>query len=307
LSERLVTPEAVWLDRRKLIGGTAALVAAAMLRPVPAAAFEPVSSLYPAERNAHYTVDRPVTPEEVSTNYNNFYEFGSQKSIAREAAQLRTTPWEIRVEGLVEKPFTISVDELLKKMPLEERVYRHRCVEGWSIVVPWTGFPLSALLALAKPLGATRYVRFESFLDPDMASGQRQFWYPWPYVEGLTVSEAGNDLAFLATGAYGKPLPSAMGAPIRLHCPWKYGFKSVKSISRIVFVTERPVTFWQTVGKDEYGFWANVNPAVNHKRWNQAMERDLGTRDRMPTRLYNGYADFVAPLYAGLSSERLFV
>jgi sulfoxide reductase catalytic subunit YedY len=188
---------------------------------------------------------------------------------------------------------------------IEERIYRHRAVEGWSMVVPWSGFPLAALLAMAKPLSSARYVRFESFNDPDMASGQRNF-APWPYVESLTIEEAAHDLAFLVTGAYGKPLGKVMGAPLRLHVPWKYGFKSVKSIVRITFTDERVPGFWQQIRPAEYGFWANVNPAVAHPRWSQESERDIATQASVPTEIFNGYGEYVAGLYTGMTGEELY-
>jgi sulfoxide reductase catalytic subunit YedY len=310
LPERLATPESEWLSRRQFVGGGVSLLAGlgSLLAPGHGdAAFNFAADLYPAQRNGRYTIDRPLTPERVNTSYNNFYEFGSQKAIARAAQALKIRPWEIRVEGLVERAFTVSIDDLVGRMTLEERLYRFRCVEGWSMAVPWTGFAFGDLLKAARPLSAAKYVRLEAFFDPAMASGQKQFWYPWPYVEGLTVGEAANDLAFLVTGAYGKPLAKSMGAPLRLHCPWKYGFKSIKSISRIIFTEERPTTFWQQVANDEYGFWANVNPEVHHRRWNQATERDLATHERLPTRLFNGYAEFVAGLYKGLENEPLYV
>lgn len=175
------------------------------------------------------------------------------------------------------------------------------------MVVPWSGFQLSQLVALAKPLGSAKYLRMETFLDPDMASGQKQPWYPWPYVEGLTMAEANNELAFIVTGAYGKPVAKSMGAPLRIHLPWKYGFKSAKSLVRFSFVEDRPVNFWQELNSDEYGFWANVNPEVPHPRWSQAEERDITTNERIPTVLYNGYGEYVAGLYAGLEQERLFM
>jgi sulfoxide reductase catalytic subunit YedY len=192
-------------------------------------------------------------------------------------------------------------------MPLEERVYRHRCVEAWSMTVPWTGFPLRALLDAAQPLGAARYVKMTTFMDPDTASGQRQPWYPWPYVEGLTIAEAAHDLSFIATGLYGKPLPRQNGAPLRLATPWKYGFKSVKSIVHFELTAERPTSFWEAIQASEYGFWANVNPEVPHPRWSQASERVLGTDEQVPTLLLNGYAAEVASLYTDLQSENLYM
>ncbi|HUZ92340.1 MAG TPA: protein-methionine-sulfoxide reductase catalytic subunit MsrP, partial [Methylocella sp.] len=263
--------------------------------------------LYPAKRNETFVLDREVTPERINAHYNNFYEFGMTKDIAAAAESLKTRPWTLKVDGLVENPQDIAIDDLLKAMPLEERLYRHRCVEAWAMAVPWTGFPLAALLARARPLGSAKYVRVETFLDRVTAPGQRQFWYPWPYVEGLTIAEAGNDLAFMVSGAYGKPLGKSFGAPLRLAVPWKYGFKSIKSITRVSLVAERPETFWEHLQASEYGFWANVNPAVPHPRWSQASEEVLGTGQRRPTRIFNGYGEFVAGLYAGMENEPLFM
>ena len=310
LRESQATPERWFLDRRALLAGGAAATALALLAPDVQPAWadtDPTAGLYPAKRNDLYTIERPVTPEAVNEHYNNFYEFGTSKDIYDAAQALKTQPWTVKIDGMVEKPREIAFDDLVKAMPLEERLYRHRCVEAWSMTVPWTGFPLKALLAYAKPLGGAKYVRFETFKDPKMAPGQRQFWYPWPYVEGLTMAEAGNDLAFLVTGAYGKPLGKSFGAPIRLAVPWKYGFKSIKSINKISFVAERPKTFWEGLQAAEYGFWANVNPAVPHPRWSQASEEVLGTGARQPTQIFNGYGAMVADLYKGLEGERLYV
>jgi len=217
-----------------------------------------------------------------------------------------TRPWEIEVDGEVEKPMTIGIDDLLKKMPLEERLYRHRCVEAWSMTVPWSGFELSKFIELAKPTNDAKYMRFETFEDKSIAPGQKQFWYPWPYVEGITMEEAMNEMTFMVTGAYGKPVAKQMGAPLRLALPWKYGFKHIKSIKKISFTKERPVSFWEELGPKEYGFWANVNPEVDHPRWTQATERDLETGERIPTRMFNGYEEQVAYLYKDLQSEALY-
>ncbi|CAA2103262.1 Protein-methionine-sulfoxide reductase catalytic subunit MsrP [Methylobacterium bullatum] len=308
MPERLATPESVFLNRRALLGGAAGLAATSLVGVEGAfAAADPTSGLYPAPRNEAYTLDRPLTAEKFSADYNNFYEFGTSKTVLPAANALKTRPWTIKIDGLVEKPFEIGIDDLVRKMTLEERLYRHRCVEAWSMSVPWTGFPLSKLVALAKPASGAKYLRMETFMDKSMAPGQRSFLYPWPYVEGLTMEEANNDLAFIATGIYGKPLANQFGAPIRLAVPWKYGFKSVKSIVRLSFVAERPKTFWEGLQASEYGFWANVNPAVSHPRWSQASERVLGTDQRVPTLIYNGYGEQVAGLYKGLENERLFV
>jgi sulfoxide reductase catalytic subunit YedY len=208
---------------------------------------------------------------------------------------------------MVEKPIEIGIDDLIRKMTLEERLYRHRCVEAWSMAIAWTGFPLKKLVDFAKPLGSAKYVKMETFLDPKMAPGQNVSWYPWPYVEGVTMAEANNELAFLVTGAYGHPLAKQHGAPLRLALPWKYGFKSIKSIVRISFVEERPKGMWEQLQASEYGFWANVNPKVPHPRWSQATEEVIGTGERRPTLLYNGYGDYVAGLYEGVKNERLWM
>jgi sulfoxide reductase catalytic subunit YedY len=207
----------------------------------------------------------------------------------------------------VEKPFEIGFDDLIRKMPLEERLYRLRCVEAWAMAVPWTGFPMKAFLDFAKPLGSAKYLKMQTFLDKSVAPGQRQIWYPWPYTEGLTIQEGANELSFLVTGVYGKPLWNQFGAPLRLAVPWKYGFKSVKSLVRFSFTEERPKSFWEALQASEYGFWANVNPKVPHPRWSQATERVLGTDDQRPTVIFNGYGEYVADLYKGLEGERLFV
>jgi sulfoxide reductase catalytic subunit YedY len=294
-----------------LLAGSGALIGGSFIGFGGAqAADDPSAKLYPVARNERYVVaDRQITAESANLTYNNFYEFrlGSAGDSTEEAAKLPIRPWEIKVDGLVEKEFTIGIDDLLAKMKLEERVYRHRCVETWAMVVPWTGFPMADFVALAKPLGSAKYVRMETFMNPEVAQGQRAFQYPWPYIEGLTMAEATNELTLLVTGAYGKPVANQMGAPIRLHTPWKYGFKSVKSIVRFSFTEERPVGFWQSAQGYEYGFWANVNPDVPHPRWSQKGERLLGTREGAMTQIFNGYGEFVADLYKGLESEPLYM
>ncbi len=307
------TPEAVFLRRRELVKAIATgpiLLGVAGCTEDAAAAGEGdglAPERYPARRNERYGLDRPVTDEQLAITYNNFYEFGSHKQIWKAAQALKLRPWQVRIDGLVEQPITLDAEELIRKMPLEERLYRHRCVEAWSIAVPWAGFPLAALVEMARPLGSARYLRMETFQDSATAPGQRQFWYPWPYVEGLTMAEATNELAFVVTGAYGKPVAKQAGAPLRLAVPWKYGFKSIKSIVRFSFVEQRPKSFWEEIQGNEYGFWANVNPAVPHPRWSQATEEVLGTGTRRPTLLYNGYGEFVAHLYQGLEKEPLFM
>jgi len=310
LRESEVTPEAVFHRRRDLLKAVAArsILAPGLFSSFARAAGEETSAgLYPAKQNPRYVLDRPLTDEKLATSYNNFYEFGSHKSIASAAQAMVVRPWTIKIDGLVEKPMTVDIDDLLKRMPLEERLYRHRCVEAWSMAVPWSGFPMASFVDFAKPLGAAKYVQMEAFLDAKMAPGQKEFWYPWPYIEGVTMAEAGNELAFLVTGMYGKPVPKQDGAPLRLALPWKYGFKSVKSIVRFSFTEKRPVSFWESVEGSEYGFWANVNPEVPHPRWSQASERVLGTNERRPTLKWNGYGEFVAHLYDGIEKERLFV
>jgi len=313
IPESQATPEHMFLNRRAFLTGSAALgagsIAGGLAIPGLARAEDedPSADLYPVERNGAYEVTRPITEENIASTYNNFYEFGSHKRIWRAAQKLKIRPWTVTFDGLVEEERTVDFDTLVRAMPLEERVYRHRCVEAWSMIVPWSGFPLAALVDYAKPLSSAKYVRFETFLDPKMASGQRQGWYPWPYVEGLTMAEATNELAFMVTGAYGKPLARQFGAPIRLHTPWKYGFKAVKSVVKVSFTDERPVSFWEEIQPREYGFWANVNPEVNHPRWSQATEEVIGTGQRIPTTLYNGYGEYVASLYDGLEGEQLFM
>ena len=322
LPDRDATPEGVYHDRRRLLrglaagpillSGTAGLLAACDEPPTGSAqakeaAPDPTVDLYPVTRNLRYRGGRPITGEKFATTYNNFFEFGSHKQISDRAQALPIRPWTVVLDGMVEKKQTIDFDTLVRKMPLEERVYRHRCVEAWSMVVPWSGFPLKALVDLAKPLGSAKYVRMETFNNPKVARGQAQSWYPWPYVEGLTIAEATHELAFMATGAYGKPVPKQNGAPLRLAVPWKYGFKHIKSIVRLTFTDKRPVSFWEKIQGREYGFWANVNPKVPHPRWSQATERVLGTNERVPTQLHNGYAEFVADLYKDIKGEKLFM
>jgi sulfoxide reductase catalytic subunit YedY len=299
------TPEAIFFGRREFLAGAGALAASAAFGGrARAEDADPSASLYPAKRNEAFKLDREVTPEKTNLTYNNFYEFSTSKHL--DASALKIRPWTVKLDGLVEKEQTLDIDALLKAIPLEERLYRHRCVEAWSMAIPWSGFPLRSLVALAKPLSGAKYVRFQSFLDKKVAPGQRSF-SPWPYTEGLTMAEATNDLAFLATGAYGKPISKNQGAPIRLATPWKYGFKSAKSIVRVSFVADRPETYWETLGPDEYGFWANVNPDVPHPRWSQAKETELTTGNLRPTMIYNGYGEHVAELYKGLEKEPLFM
>jgi sulfoxide reductase catalytic subunit YedY len=315
LPESAATSEAAFWDRRRLVKTIAAgpILAPAVLGGLgnlPALAADepdPSAGLYPAKRNDRYTLDRPITDAKYSTTYNNFYEFSSEKDAWHEAQALKVRPWTIKIDGMVEQPMTLGIDDLLKKVSLEERLYRHRCVEAWSMAVPWTGFPMKALVDMARPLASAKYVRMVTFMDPKMAPEQNKFFYPWPYVEGLTMAEATNELTFLVTGMYGKPVPKQDGAPLRLVTPWKYGFKSIKSIVQFEFTDKRPKGYWEALQGSEYGFWANVNPDVPHPRWSQASERVLGTNERKPTLIWNGYGDYVAAMYNGLEKERLFV
>jgi sulfoxide reductase catalytic subunit YedY len=272
---------------------------------------DPSTGLYPAKLNEKFKdAGRAITEEKLNITYNNFYEFGTSKRIHGEAEALPIRPWQVAFDGEIEAPLTLDIDDLLKKVTLEERIYRHRCVEAWAMVVPWTGFPVAKLIEIAKPKASAKYIRFETFNLPDIASGQKPGLFgsmPWPYIEGLTMAEAQNDLAFMVTGAYGKPVAKSMGAPLRLHVPWKYGFKSIKSIVRVSFVAERPIGMWEQLQPSEYGFWANVNPDVSHPRWSQASEQVLGTGERVPTQLFNGYGPDVASLYAGLDKEPLYM
>jgi methionine sulfoxide reductase catalytic subunit len=310
IPERLATPEHLVFNRRAFLAASGA--AAFSLSPGLALAQriadlpDPTKDLYPVKRNDAYVLDRPITDEKINNSYNNFYEFGSAKTIAKAAQALKLRPWTIKIDGMVEKAQEIGIDDLIRKMPLEERLYRHRCVERWSMAIAWSGFPFARLVELAQPLSSAKYVRMETFLNPSLASGQRQTWYPWPYVEGLTMAEATNELAFLVTGAYGKPVSKQMGAPLRLAVPWKYGFKSIKSIVRFHFTDQRPKSFWEALQGSEYGFWANVNPQVPHPRWSQAVEELIGLGEHRPTLLFNGYGDYVANLYKGLEKERLW-
>jgi methionine sulfoxide reductase catalytic subunit len=316
MRESEATPESVLLDRRALVKamGVGTILAGAGMPFGDAFAADankdapdPSAALYPAKRNETYPLDRPITDAKYSTDYNNFYEYGEDKGIADAAQKLKIRPWTIEIDGMVEKSMKLDIDDLLKQVSLEERLYRHRCVEAWSMAVPWIGFPLKAFVAMAKPTSGAKYLQMTTFKDSSMAPGQKMFWYPWPYIEGLTMAEATNDLALLVTGMYGKPVPKQDGAPLRLVTPWKYGFKSIKSIVKFTFTDKRPVSFWEKLQASEYGFWANVNPEVPHPRWSQATERVLGTNERVPTKIWNGYGEFVASMYDNLKGEKLFV
>jgi len=312
IPDRFATPEHLAFSRRTVLTGAASTLA---LAPYAANAQrltdvanlpDPSADLYPAKHNEKYALDRPITDEKVNGSYNNFYEFGTSKNVTTAAQALTIRPWTVKIDGMVEKPMEVGIDDLIRKLTLEERTYRHRCVEAWGMAIAWTGFPFAKLVEFARPLGSAQYVRMETFLDKKMAPGQRQPWYPWPYVEGVTMAEATNELAFLVTGAYGHPLARQHGAPLRLALPWKYGFKSIKSIVSFNFTDKRPRGMWEALQPSEYGFWANVNPQVPHPRWSQASEEIIGTGERRPTLLFNGYGEYVADLYKGLDGERLW-
>jgi sulfoxide reductase catalytic subunit YedY len=308
IPEREATPEESYLDRRRFIKdvGLAGLGAYGLLSGLPRlaealAAQAEGKSPYPAERNPAFTLDRPITTEIVAARHNNFYEFTTDKGrVWKLTDDFVTKPWQVEVAGNVAHPMTFDVDDLVRMMPLEERLYRFRCVEAWSMAVPWTGFPFKALIDRVEPTSRAKYVRFVTFNRPKQAPGFEEYsWYPWPYHEGLRMDEAMNELTLVVTGIYGHELPKQHGAPIRLITPWKYGYKSIKSIVRIEFVEEKPPTFWNSVAPKEYGFLSNVNPDVPHPRWSQATEMVIGTNERRPTLLYNGYEEYVSHLYEG--------
>jgi len=293
IPESEATPEEAYLNRRQILGAAGFLGMAGLLR---------AAAVYPAPRNAEFTLDRPETPEYAATGYNNYYEFHptDKEAVKNRVGKFVASPWEVEVRGLVNNPGKFSVDDLLGSMELEERLYRFRCVEAWSMAVPWTGFTLSQLIEKVDPKPEARYVRFVTVNRPDQMPGMREApWYPWPFFEGLRMDEAMNELTMLVTGVYGKPLPVQNGAPIRVITPWKYGYKSIKSIVTIEFVRDEPPTFWNKVTPDEYGFYSNVNPDKPHPRWSQRTERFLPSMQRRRTLMYNGYEEWVAGMYNG--------
>ena len=319
-----ITPESAYADRRRFLkrsllfaataagvgGGLVWLTGGARGRgngPRATATAKASARGLGEPRPSRYSTDEPMTSYAEATTYNNFYEFGTSKEEpSRLAGSLKLRPWTISIEGEVHRPQTVDIDELLRWLPLEERVYRMRCVEGWSMVIPWDGFPLGDLLRRVEPTSQARYVAFTSLLDPTQMPGQRDGVLDWPYVEGLRLDEAMHPLAILAVGLYGRPLPNQNGAPLRLVVPWKYGFKGVKSIVKIALTRDEPRTTWNVAAPGEYGFYANVNPAVDHPRWSQATERRIGEVRRRPTLPFNGYAGEVAGLYAGMDLRRQF-
>lgn len=302
-----ITDESVWRARRRLLLQAPGALALAASLPGPAQAV-PVGQALPFTPSQRWKLDDTPTSESDITSYNNFYEFGTGKEDpARHSGQFKTEPWTLQIDGLVHKPLTLDMDQILKLAPLEERIYRLRCVEAWSMVVPWVGYSLSALLKQAEPQGSARFVRFETAADPETMPGLRSRILNWPYVEALRLDEAMHPLTLVATGLYGKSLPVQNGAPVRLIVPWKYGFKSAKSLVRITLTDTMPESSWMKVAPHEYGFYANVNPEVPHPRWSQATERVIGSgffATKKPTLPFNGYAEDVAGLYADMDLRR---
>ena len=300
-----ITPKSVYLSRRDfikaagVIAGSVALVACApQLASVPA---QPTSAAQAVVSGKKDELGDPVNSFQDITNYNNYYEFTTDKAgVAPAAAKFKTSPWEVEVYGLVNKPKKYGLEDLIKQFQPEEHIYRLRCVEAWSMVIPWIGFPLSKLLKEVEPTSEAKYVRFETVTRPDEMPGESDNLYPWPYQEGLRMDEAMNDLVIIATGMYGGELPAQNGGGMRLVVPWKYGFKSIKAVVKIEFVTNQPSTMWSTIAPNEYGFYSNVNPQVDHPRWSQATERRIGELSRRDTLMFNGYAAQVAHLYAGM-------
>ena len=291
-----ITPENLYVNRRKFLAaaGVAAIGVVGSGRLV--------SALAPLQAQS----DKPNSWDEITT-YNNYYEFGTGKEDpAENAKNFRTKPWTVKVDGLVKKPADYHFEDLIKPHKLEDRVYRLRCVEAWSMVIPWQGIPLAEMIKRFEPLPSAKFVQFTTILAPDQMPGQRSPILPWPYVEGLRMDEAMHPLTLMVTGLYGKSLPNQNGAPLRLMSPWKYGFKGAKSITRISFVEKQPRNTWQISNPDEYGFYANVNPEVDHPRWTQASERRIGTFRRQKTLMFNGYADQVASMYAGMDLRKNF-
>src|SRR5277367_3257851 len=305
-----ITPKSLYLDRRKFLTGAALATAAAGLGvreiifpSTTVGANAKIDGIKPSS----FSTKETMTPYKDVTNYNNYYEFSTDKyEPASLAKKFKTSPWTVTIDGAVEKKQVLDIDTIIKMAVPEERIYRHRCVEGWSIVVPWVGFSLSELINKAKPTSKAKFVEFTTLLDMQQMPGQRGHVLDWPYVEGLRMDEAMHPLALLCFGMYGEELPNQDGAPLRLVVPWKYGFKSIKAIVRIKLVEKQPPTTWNISNSSEYGFYANVNPEVNHPRWSQARERRLGELFMHPTRKFNGYGDQVAGLYAGMDLIKYF-
>jgi len=306
-----ITPHEVYMNRRSFIAGAGAVLAVGALGG-RAAAQQPAGPPLQATPNPAYKLDDAPTPLKDVTTYNNFYEFGMNKEDpARLGHTLKTRPWTVKVDGLAHKPKTFDIEEILKMAPLEERVYSLRCVEAWSMIIPWIGFPLATLLKRVEPTGQAKYVEFTTLVDPEQFPGQKKGLFSlgsleWPYTEGLRLDEALHPLTLLTVGLYGQVLPNQNGAPIRVVIPWKYGFKSGKSIVRMRLTDTEPKTSWYKAAPQEYGFYSNVNPTVDHPRWSQATERRIGEFRRRKTTMFNGYADQVASLYAGMDLKKFY-
>lgn len=309
-----VTDKKLYLNRRTFLAGAAAATGAALVLgsktlevASPSVSARAAGASLNAAKTADYAGGEKPTPLKDITNYNNFYEFGTDKySPAGQAQKLRTRPWTVNVEGFVKKPKTYDIDSILKLAPLEERIYRHRCVEGWSMVIPWVGFPLGEFIRQVEPTSKAKYVAFTTLYDPRQMPGQMTSVLDWPYAEGLRLDEAQHPLTLLCMGLYGEVLPNQDGAPLRLVVPWKYGFKSIKSIVKISFVDHEPATTWNKAAPNEYGFYSNVNPNVDHPRWSQARERRIGEFFKRKTLMFNGYGDQVAGLYTGMDLRKYF-
>jgi sulfoxide reductase catalytic subunit YedY len=312
-----ITSKSLYLNRRKFLAGAAALAGAAIAGDKLLELASPREVAQAGTKlqtvKGPFTTSEKQTPYKDITSYNNFYEFGTDKySPAELAKNFRTRPWTVSVEGLVQKPKKFDIDTLLKLAPLEDRIYRHRCVEGWSMVIPWVGCPLSALVNQVQPLSKAKFVEFTTIYAPDQMPGQKSRVLDWPYIEGLRLDEAMHPLAILCLGLYGETLPNQDGAPVRIVVPWKYGFKSAKSIVKIRFVEKQPLNTWNQAAPSEYGFYSNVNPSVDHPRWSQASERRidgsgfLAGLHKIPTQMFNGYGDQVAKLYAGMDLKKFF-
>ncbi len=307
ISSSEITDYAVYQERRKFMTSSIGLAAAATLMPLQNSIAAPNQESLQYSKNTQFLLDEDLTSLGKVKNYNNFYEFGTDKySPAKNAQALTTDPWSVQIDGEVEKPGILHLEDILKQHALEERIYRLRCVERWSMVIPWIGFPLAKLIKQAKPTSKAKFVRFETLHRPSEMMGQKRNVLPWPYIEGLRIDEAMNPLTLLAVGLYGEVLPKQNGAPLRLVVPWKYGFKSIKSIVKITFTEKEPVSSWTKVAPSEYGFYSNVNPAVDHPRWSQRKERRIGDFLKRKTLPFNGYAEQVASMYSGMDLKKHF-
>jgi sulfoxide reductase catalytic subunit YedY len=309
ISSLEITPEHIYNDRRNFLKNLGLILSSTALSTFTNKSFAALRALPPFIESKEHKNEKLSSLKDI-TSYNNYYEFGTSKSDPYDHVDLlKVDPWSISIEGAVAKPLTLDIDELVKLIPIEERIYRLRCVEGWSMVIPWVGIPLNSLLKKVSPTGNAKYVEFVSLKRPSEMIGQKDDMLDWPYTEGLRLDEAMHPLTILAVGLYGKVLPKQNGAPIRLVVPWKYGFKSIKAITKIKLVEKMPITTWMKASPKEYGFYANVNPEVNHPRWTQATERRIGESllaPRLKTRMFNGYQEEVAHLYQGMDLDRYF-